>query len=84
MPTIHMSVRAALRDSGCRKAGTAFEIASTPVIAVHPAENACSSRNRPIASVGPGTSTGAIGAAPVEMTLVTPMPISASMLTTKI
>ena len=38
-------VAAAFFDSGGLKAGTPFETASTPVIAVQPFENAVSSRN---------------------------------------
>ena len=38
-------VDAAFFDSGGRNAGTPFETASTPVIAVQPFENAVSSRN---------------------------------------
>ena len=37
-------VRAALRDFGARKAGTPLLMASTPVRAVHPDENALSAR----------------------------------------
>ena len=39
------SVAAAFRLSGGRNAGTPFETASTPVIAVQPFENAVSSAN---------------------------------------
>ena len=45
MPDIHSSVMPALRLRGSLKAGMPFEIASTPVSAVVPLENACSSRN---------------------------------------
>ena len=38
-------VAAAFRASGGLKAGTPFETASTPVMAVHPFENALSRRN---------------------------------------
>ena len=38
-------VYAAFFDSGRRNAGTPFETASTPVIAVQPLANAVSSRN---------------------------------------
>lgn len=53
------SVVAALRDLGLRNAGTPLEIASTPVSAVQPEENARStsiSRARPVrcASAGSG------------------------------
>jgi len=41
---IAVSVAAAFFDSGGRKAGTSFDTASTPVIAVHPLANAVSSR----------------------------------------
>src|SRR5690242_13431370 len=43
---IAVSVRAALRDCGGRKADTPFEIASTPVSAADPDANALSTRNR--------------------------------------
>src|SRR3954454_5673319 len=46
-PRIQSRVVAAFLDSGCWNAGTPFEIASTPVIAVQPAEKAFSKRNRP-------------------------------------
>jgi hypothetical protein len=84
MPTIQSNVVAAFLDSGCLKDGTAFEIASIPVIAVHPAENACKRRNSPIVSVGNGIARGTIGAAPANTTLLTPRPMSVSMLKTKI
>ena len=42
-----MSVRAALRDSGCWKAGTPSEMASTPDRATAPDENARRRTNRP-------------------------------------
>ena len=42
---IATSVEAALRLSGGRNAGTPFDTASTPVIAVQPFENAVSSAN---------------------------------------
>ena len=45
MKPVHMSVIAALRDSGLRKAWTPFEIASTPLSATAPDENARISRN---------------------------------------
>jgi hypothetical protein len=41
------SVVAALRDCGRLKAGTPFEIASTPVSAVEPDEKACRITNSP-------------------------------------
>jgi hypothetical protein len=43
---INISVDAALRLSGGRNAGTPFETASTPVIAVHPFEKAVRSAKR--------------------------------------
>ena len=45
MPAIQPMVIDALRDSGGLKAGTPFEIASTPVSAVQPEEKARSTRN---------------------------------------
>ena len=45
MNAVHMSVIAALRDSGLRNACTPFEIASTPLNATAPDENARISRN---------------------------------------
>ena len=51
MPTastaITTSVAAAFLLSGFRKAGTPFDTASTPVIAVHPFANAVRIANRP-------------------------------------
>ena len=44
---IHTSVFAAFLDSGRRKAGTPFEIASTPVSATAPEENPLRMRKRP-------------------------------------
>ncbi len=43
------SVPAALRLLGSRNAGTPFEMASTPVSAVHPEANARSTRKTPTA-----------------------------------
>ena len=45
MVATHISVIAALRDSGLRKAWMPFEIASTPLRATAPDENARMSRN---------------------------------------
>ena len=59
---IAMRVAAAFFASGGRKAGTPFDTASTPVIAVQPFANAVSSRNVVSvwcpAATGGGTSTG--------------------------
>ncbi len=51
MPDIHIRVTPAFRLRGSLKAGMPFEMASTPVTAVVPLENACSSRNSPNARV---------------------------------
>ncbi len=60
-------VAAAFFDSGGLKAGTPFETASTPVIAVQPFENAVRSRNRvsiwPVGCIGFGDLHGLNGAA---------------------
>ncbi len=45
MNATHVSVIAALRDSGLRNAWMPFEIASTPLSATAPEENARRSRN---------------------------------------
>ena len=60
MPAIQASVIAAFRDSGARKAGIPLEIASVPVMAVHPDEKARSTRNHVRASIaaGGGSVTG--------------------------
>ena len=50
------SVVRAWRASGRWKAGTPFETASTPVIALHPSAKARISRSRP--RVSTGTTTG--------------------------
>src|SRR5258708_20997066 len=49
-PIIHVNVVRALRHSGGLKTGTAFEIASMPVIAVDPDANARSTSSSPIPS----------------------------------
>jgi hypothetical protein len=49
-------VVAAFLDSGGRKAGTPLEMASTPVSAVQPEENARSRRNRVRPAMGAGAS----------------------------
>jgi len=49
------SVADAFFDSGGRNAGTPFDTASTPVIAVQPFENAVSSMNQPSAPMPTGT-----------------------------
>src|SRR5712692_2060915 len=59
MPAIQPMVMAALRDSDGLKAGTPFEIASIPVRAVQPEENARSTRNQvrgaTVSTVGGGS-----------------------------
>src|SRR5262249_14329728 len=62
---IHPSVMAALRDSGVRNAGMPFEIASVPVIAVHPEENARRIRNHVSASAAGSAGGGVRGGLPV-------------------
>ena len=57
---IQTSVERAFVDSGCLKAGTPFEIASVPVIAVQPWANADIRKNRPSAWP-PGSSTDSGG-----------------------
>ena len=55
------SVAAALRLSGGRNAGTPFDTASTPVMAVHPFENAVRRAKvvrRPVADAGGASSCG--------------------------
>src|SRR5215813_6717817 len=77
-------VAAAFFDSGGLNAGTPFDTASTPVMAVQPFENAVSSRNSvngaPVEATGSGVVTG--GMWPVR-TRQAPTPISASVVTTK-
>jgi hypothetical protein len=53
IPPIANRVRAAFRDFGGRKAGTPLLIASTPVNAVHPEENACRARKTSATPVNP-------------------------------
>jgi hypothetical protein len=70
------SVVAALRDFGLRKAGTPFEIASTPVSAAHPDENARASRkispsvvsgcSQPGAATISSSALGASGRVPIS------------------
>ena len=77
-------VAAAFFDSGGLKAGTPFETASTPVMAVHPFENAVSSRNSASGSCVDGTgSTGASGCTVPVSTRPMPMAISARVQTMK-
>jgi len=61
MLDIHISVTPAFLLRGSLKAGIPLEIASTPVTAVVPLENACSSRNRPNARVVSTSSGGGSG-----------------------
>ena len=56
-------VSAALRAWGRRKAGTPFEMASTPVSAVDPEENACRITKMPTAPAVPMAKWSAGGAA---------------------
>jgi len=62
---IQPRVMAALRDSGGRKAGMPFEIASVPVIAVHPDENARRIRNHVSVSTAGRSGGGVLGRLPV-------------------
>ena len=77
------SVSAALRACGWRNAGTPFEIASTPVSAVAPDENARSSANSPTApaavaaSWSGSTSIGTAGHPPTQR--ATPSAINAAI-----
>src|SRR5262249_37525850 len=63
-PAIISIVSEAFFDSGGLNAGTPFETASTPVIAVQPLANAVSSRNKvsgdPVECSGATVSTGTI------------------------
>src|SRR5215217_4616259 len=77
-------VEAAFFAAGGLKAGTPFETASTPVMAVQPFENAVSSRNR--VSGVPDGSSGANAWAGCTAPLIArqaPTAMSASTLTTK-
>src|SRR2546422_7961285 len=70
---IQIMVVAAFWDAGGRKAGTPFEIASMPVKAVQPEENARRSRN----SVSPSTAgTGGGGGAPPAPKSIRPRPVT--------
>ena len=51
-PPIHISVVRAFFHSGGRNAGTPFEMASTPVIAVLPDASACNPRKIPTTASG--------------------------------
>src|SRR5262245_21012509 len=62
---IQPSVIAALRDSGVRNAGMPFEIASVPVIAVHPEEKARRTRNHVSVSAAGSEGGGVLGKLPV-------------------
>ena len=81
---ITVSVVRALRASGGLKAGTPFETASTPVIALQPSANARMRSRRPSDSAG--TTTGVTpltcGGAPRSVR-PTPTPIRASIETRK-
>ena len=61
IPDIHSSVIPALRLRGSLNAGIPFEIASTPVRAVVPLENAWRIRKRPMARTGSTSSGGGSG-----------------------
>src|SRR5262245_35679805 len=79
------SVCAAFRLSGGRKAGTPLETASTPVIAVHPLENAVNSmkvERTPAVEGDAGVSTGTGTSAPVRYRHA-PTPSIARMLAMK-
>ena len=81
---IHISVVRALRHSGGLKAGTPFEIASTPVTAAPPEAKACRIRNRPIAPVVSATSGGmGSGCRSPISPLTIPMPRSRNIMTMK-
>ena len=70
---IQIIVVAAFFDAGGRKAGTPFEIASMPVKAVQPEENARRSRN----SVSPSTAgTGGGGCASPAPKSIRPRPVT--------
>src|SRR5690349_17700265 len=77
-------VLAAFLDSGGRNAGTPFETASTPVMAVQPFEKAVSRRKRlsvaPVDATGSATVTGCT--LPVA-TCHAPTPIMSNVVTMK-
>ena len=81
---IHISVVRAFSHSGGLKAGTPFEIASTPVTAAPPDANACRIRNRPIAPVVSATSggTGSGCRSPASARTI-PVPRSTNIITMK-
>src|SRR5207249_922548 len=77
-------VAAAFFDSGGLNAGTPFETASTPVMAVHPFENAVSSRNSVSGARDDGTgSTGGSGCTVPVSNRPMPIAISARVQTMK-
>ncbi len=78
-------VDAAFFDSGGRNAGTPFETASTPVIAVQPLANAVSSRNSESGWNVDGAAPSATGSACTvpPMTCHAPRPTSVSVVTMK-
>ena len=77
-PTISARTVRALRDAGGWKAGTALEIASIPVIAVAPEENARSTNSTVMPSIGSRPTTG-VGPKPREEASISPTAISANM-----
>ena len=90
MAAIQVSVAAALRDPGALNAPTPLEMASVPVIATHPPENARSMRKvnaNPVVmppTVVPGTTLAdwaemTSAGAPPKYRCAIPVPMSASM-----
>ena len=79
---IQPSVIAALRDSGGRKAGMPLEIASVPVMAVQPEENARRTRNHTSGSVA-ATGGGAAGGSEPVSSRQAPTTISSRKLAMK-
>jgi hypothetical protein len=75
-PIIHVSVVRALRHSGGLKTGTAFDIASMPVIAVDPDANARSTSSSPIPS---DAFNGGVGVAWNPRPAACPSPTATSM-----
>jgi len=75
MTPMMVSVAAALRPWGRRKADTPLEMASMPVSAVEPEEKACRTRNRPMEAVptGSGEGTATCGHPPRHFTRPTPI-----------
>ncbi len=82
MPAIQPMVMAALRASRGLKAGTPFEIASIPVRAVQPEENARSTRNQ-VRGTADSTAGGGSGIRSPLSQRYTPAKISAAKVTMK-